>query len=945
MKKIVLLILLTLFVYTNKVFCTFQFAYDINPGVSSGSIALGDIDNDGDLDLVVVGSYTSKVYANDGNGSFAFYSDISPGVISCSIALGDIDNDGDLDLLLAGYSNVSGRISKTYKNDGNGNFIFSSDISPGVSESSIALGDIDNDGDLDLLLTGYSGGATIRISKLYKNNGDGDFIFSADLSVSISGGSTAFADIDNDDDLDLFITGWQGSIRIAKCFTNNGNGDFNAKFDINPGVDNSSFSIGDINNNNYLDIILTGFYWDGSPHGVFKSYTNDKYGNFDFKTDIGPSIYFGCTALGDIFNNGNLDLVGTGNNRFKIYENDGSGNFAFKADISPGVSESSVALGDIDNDGDLDAIVAGIASSNILKIYINTNLKINLAPSSPSNLIAYPVNNYWKFQWDNSTDDNTSSNLLRYHIAIGTNSSGNYDYISDIIAYPNGQANFGNVLNSINFQSKIPYPIKCYWKVKAIDTAFKSSDYSIESIADLPSEPTELKGVAFSTNLILWIWNDNELNEINYAIYNTESSNISGLLDSNSINWIQSNLSPNRAYSNYAVVFSLSGSNKSLTSKCYTLANSPKRLEIISVISNDIILSWTNGKGGNTRYAIERAEDTNGSPTNWNYIIQWDDNLATTIYVDNNLASETKYWYRVSGYNNDGIITLPSNETNVTTLLPNVPNNINGWVLSANQILWQWIDISTVETNYIVFNHQNSNISGLLETNASIWTQKNLFPNTWYTNYAYVFNEYGGLKSNEDSACTYAIPPKSLNGKAIDGNTISLTWVNVNATAYCIERANDINGSPDNWQAVVNFSKKLSLTSYIDNNLTPNTYYWYRIKSYNKQGVINPQPSNEVKIKTDIAGNLENVVAVPNPYKATASEQYLTFFNITKNVSIKVYTVDGRLLAKIQDDSGKGFYDWDLTDAAGEYLDSGVYICHLSNDEGQKRIIKIVIIQ
>ncbi len=299
----------------------------------------------------------------------------------------------------------------------------------------------------------------------------------------------------------------------------------------------------------------------------------------------------------------------------------------------------------------------------------------------------------------------------------------------------------------------------------------------------------------------------------------------------------------------------------------------------------------------------------------------------------------------MNGYNGDGIITTPSNITNVTIIVPKSSNDFNGITISTNLILWQWTDVALTETNYIFFNNTNSNLSGLLGTNATVWTQKNLQPNTCYTNYVYVFNEYGGLKSNEDSVCTYALPLKSLNGEAIDGNTISLSWANVNATAYCIERANDINGSPDNWQLIVDFSKNLASTSYIDKNLAPNTYYWYRIKSYNKQGVINPQPSNEIKIKTAIAGNLENVVAVPNPYKATAGKQYITFFNLTKNVNIKVYTVDGRLLTTIQDDSGKGFYDWDLKDDAGEYLDSGVYICHLSNDEGQKRILKIVIIR
>ena len=103
MRKIILLILFILFVFTNNVLGTFEFAYDISPGVYNSSIVLGDINNDGYLDLIMTGLMDStevmKVYKNDGNGIFIFTTDIDPGVMFGSIALGDIDNDGYLDLV------------------------------------------------------------------------------------------------------------------------------------------------------------------------------------------------------------------------------------------------------------------------------------------------------------------------------------------------------------------------------------------------------------------------------------------------------------------------------------------------------------------------------------------------------------------------------------------------------------------------------------------------------------------------------------------------------------------------------------------------------------------------------------------------------------------------------------------------------------------------------
>ncbi len=93
-----------------------------------------------------------------------------------SIVLGDIDNDGDLDLILTGFyfDGSSFYISKIYKNDGTGGF---TEINPDSLQTirlgSVVLGDIDNDGDLDLVLAGSSSGVTY--SEIYENDGTGSF--------------------------------------------------------------------------------------------------------------------------------------------------------------------------------------------------------------------------------------------------------------------------------------------------------------------------------------------------------------------------------------------------------------------------------------------------------------------------------------------------------------------------------------------------------------------------------------------------------------------------------------------------------------------------------------------------------------------------------------------------------------------------------------------------
>ena len=160
----------------------------------------------------------SKVYRNNGNNTFTEQTSISlTGVGSSSVAWGDYDNDGYLDILLAGAA--SGSISKVYHNNGNNSFSEESSIHlMGINQGSLAWGDYDNDGSLDILLSGFPN----LVSKIYRNNGINGFEEKASIPLTgVAWSSVSWADYDNDGDLDILLTGYNGN-SISKIYRNNG---------------------------------------------------------------------------------------------------------------------------------------------------------------------------------------------------------------------------------------------------------------------------------------------------------------------------------------------------------------------------------------------------------------------------------------------------------------------------------------------------------------------------------------------------------------------------------------------------------------------------------------------------------------------------------------------------------------------------------------------------
>ena len=226
----------------------------------NGSFA--DYDNDGNLDVLITNYFETKfneVYHNNGDGTFTKIEvgDLaSESVTSLGASWADYDNDGDQDVFI---SNVGNDNNSLFVNQGNGNFAkLTSSIVCNEGGNSIgsSWGDINNDGWLDLYVTNASN----QKNFLYLNDKNGDFtkvtVGSAANDKGHSHGS-AFIDLDNDMDLDLYVTNDQGKKHL---YLNDGTGNFD-RYEDELLESNYGKSMGqswfDFDNDGDLDVFVT----------------------------------------------------------------------------------------------------------------------------------------------------------------------------------------------------------------------------------------------------------------------------------------------------------------------------------------------------------------------------------------------------------------------------------------------------------------------------------------------------------------------------------------------------------------------------------------------------------------------------------------------------------------------------------------------------------------
>jgi len=346
---------------------------------SARSIALGDANGDGVLDAVVAeyDSSTVSLLLNNGDGTFAPKRDFVTGVHPSSALIADVDGDGVADIVVANSGSASVSI---LHGAGNGTFPTQVDLDAGTYPYALAVADLNHDGRLDLVTANQASPqpsgpyvsyhATVCV---FLANSDGTFAPRTQFATADGAQSLAFGDFDRDGTLDVAVAcgTYEFEVGAISLLRGTGTGGFQPSVEIPCGAVALQIAAGDFDRDGAIDLVTVS----SRAVSVFLGNGNGTFGTGVAEFATGPFPL--SVAIGDVNGDGKPDLVTADRDGTTIYDpwsgihtlyglselmGDGVGGFGARTAITLSAdyfanSYTGVKLSDFNGDGTLDAVV------------------------------------------------------------------------------------------------------------------------------------------------------------------------------------------------------------------------------------------------------------------------------------------------------------------------------------------------------------------------------------------------------------------------------------------------------------------------------------------------------------------------------------------------------------------------------------------------------------
>ena len=345
----------------------FHTEFPIGTSVGADAIALADVDRDGALDVVVVGrGQNGSVLRGRGDGTFAAPQVFAVGGGGETMALGDVDADGDLDIVIGSYSDAVG-VSVLLGN-GDGTFNPRTRVHIGRDIRSVALGNVDGDSDLDIVAA--SAYSNSRNLVFLPGNGDGTFGAAVQTPLDHGPSSLALGDLDADGDLDVAVAGFYCTGQSEGCasiFFGNGTGEFPGRANYAVPGTPLDLAMNDIDADGDVDLVLAA-----QQHiSVLYGFGDGAFGQRrEYAAGFAEAV-----AVADLDRDGHMDVLTSDRSIHAVGVLPGIGDGEFVNEpgliVPHGASRAPLALGDIDADGDLDAVMQFLSFPNGVSIVPN----------------------------------------------------------------------------------------------------------------------------------------------------------------------------------------------------------------------------------------------------------------------------------------------------------------------------------------------------------------------------------------------------------------------------------------------------------------------------------------------------------------------------------------------------------------------------------------------